>query len=100
MYAFYVLLLGLLLMWIVGASEDPLWFRPPHDAGNACSLVANVFKLDPANAHGNLKEFEPIPSFDAQNFDADDFHSFLSKNEGFTFYNVKLYIFLHDRNID
>ncbi|KAN0085677.1 hypothetical protein V8E55_006811 [Tylopilus felleus] len=70
------------------ASEDPLWFRPPHDAGNACSLVAHVFKLDPANAHGDLKDFEPLPSFDAQTFDADDLFSFLSKNDGLTFYNV------------
>ena len=91
---------GLLYIWIVDASEDPLWFRPPHDAGNACSLVAHVFKLDPANAHGDLKDFEPLPSFDAQTFDADDLFSFLSKNDGLTFYNVNFHIFFPDGNVN
>ncbi|KAG6375593.1 hypothetical protein JVT61DRAFT_3158 [Boletus reticuloceps] len=70
------------------ASKHPLWFRPPHTAGNACSLIANVLKHDPVNEHKDLQEYEPIPSFNQQQLGVDEFVSFLSKDKNFTFYNV------------
>ncbi|KAG6371076.1 hypothetical protein JVT61DRAFT_10614 [Boletus reticuloceps] len=66
-------------------SNNPLWFRPPHTAGNACSLIANVFKYDPVNEHKHLQDYEPISSLD---LGVDEFLSFLSKDKNFTFYNV------------
>ena len=91
--------LGVELIWIIDASDSPLWFRPPHTAGNAYSLVANVFKPNLANVNKNLEEYEPVPSFNPQNFGVDDFSSFLSQDNNFTFYNVKSYILSSERNM-
>ena len=89
--------LGILFTSAIDASDSPLQFRPPHTTGNAYSLVANIFRHDPANAHKNLNEYEPIPSVD--NFGVDNFISFLSNDKNFTFYNVKFYTFFSERNV-
>ncbi|KAH0835899.1 hypothetical protein J3R83DRAFT_9794 [Lanmaoa asiatica] len=70
------------------ASDGPLQFRPPYTTGSTYSLVANVFKHDPANEHKNLEEYEPTPSFDPQEAGVEEFFSFLSSNNTYAFYNV------------
>jgi hypothetical protein len=69
---------------MIDACDGPFQFRPSHTTGNTYSLVANVVK------HVADQQWQGPQTLDLKNFGVDDFVGFLSKDETFAFYNVKI----------